>query len=77
MLRGEALEKWVDGGQQQWFWGEGGRSGGWGIIIGVGISAKLGGGWMGRHGKMQTGHGKVDCNVEQGKDCYWRISMLA
>ena len=32
-------------------WGEGGSSGGWGIKIGVGISAKLGSGW-GRHGKM-------------------------
>ena len=35
------------------------------------------GGGLGRHVKMQTGHGKADCNGEQGKDCYWGISMLA
>ena len=52
MLRGEELEKWVEGGQQKWF-GErvvavvvvGG------IETGVSLPAKLGGGW-GRHGKM-------------------------
>ena len=43
--------------------GEGGSSGGWGIEISVGVSAKLGGGW-GRHGEMQMGHGKTDCNGE-------------
>ena len=47
-------------------WGEGG----WGIKIDVGVSAKLGGRW-GRHGEMQTAHGKADYNGEQGKDCYW------
>ena len=28
------------------------------------------GGW-GRHGEVQAGHGKADCNGEQGKDRYW------
>ena len=69
MLRGEALEKWVEGGQQKWFGERVVRCGG-GIETGVGIPAKLGGGW-GRHGKMQTGYGKAGGNGEQGKDCYW------
>ena len=71
MLRGEALEKWVEGGQEKWF-------GEWVVAVVVGgmrlVSVhqpcKLGGGW-GRHGKMQTGHGKAGCNGEQGKNCYW------
>ena len=52
MLRGEVLEKWVEGGQQKWFEERvvavvvGGLR-----LVSVGIPAKLGGGW-GRHGKM-------------------------
>ena len=69
MLRGEALEKWVEGGgASEVVWGEGSSGGGGGIETGVSIPAKLGGGW-GRHGKMDgTWAGG---NGEQGKDCYW------
>ena len=51
MLRGEALEKWVEGGAAEMVWGEGSSGGGGGIEIGVSLPAKLGGGW-GRHGKI-------------------------
>ena len=50
MLRGEALEKWVEGGSRSGL-GEGSSGGGGGIETGVSLPAKLGGGW-GRHGKM-------------------------
>ena len=43
MLRGEALEKWVEGGQPEMVWGEGISDGGGGIEIGVSLPAKLGG----------------------------------
>ena len=61
MLRGEALEKWVEGEAAEVVWGEGSSGGGGGIETGVSIPAKLGGGW-GRQVKMQTGHGKAGGN---------------
>ena len=69
-VKGRSARKVGRRGAAEVVWGEGGSSGGWVIEIGVGIPAKLGGGW-GRHGKMQKGHGEAGCNGEQG------ISMLA
>ena len=54
MLRGEAQEKWVEGGQQKWFGERVVAVVVGGIETGIGIPAKMGGGW-GRHGKDTDG----------------------